>query len=78
MRIKSNFVISCVLFLLIWGLFPPSAHAYIDPGTGSYILQIVIAGIAAGILAVKMFWGRIKSLFSGNRPKDNSGQDPNE
>jgi hypothetical protein len=72
MRIMSNWLIYCVLFLLAWVIFPPSTHAYIDPGTGSYILQIVIAGIAASVFALKMFWGKIKGLFSGNRAQPHS------
>jgi hypothetical protein len=78
MRIMSNWLIYCALFLLAWVMFPPSAHAYIDPGTGSYILQIVIAGIAAGVFAIKMFWGKIKALFSGNRAQNQSDKDFDE
>jgi hypothetical protein len=75
---KSNWAIIFSTLLCVLVLFPPSAHAYIDPGTGSYILQIAIAGIAAGAIAIKMFWKRIKALFSSNRAQDNTDQDLNE
>jgi hypothetical protein len=41
----------------------PSAHAYIDPQSGSYVIQILIAGLAAGGLAVATFWRRIFAFF---------------
>ncbi len=78
MRTKSNWAILCAIFLFALVMFPPSAHAYIDPGTGSYVLQIVIAGIAAGAFAIKMFWRRIRALFSGNRAQEDSDQELNE
>ena len=53
--------------LLFLGLliFPRSAHAYLDPGTGSYIFQIVIAGLLGAAFAVKVFWIKIKSFLAG-------------
>lgn len=41
------------------------AHAYIDPGTGSYILQIVIAGVVGAAFTLKLFWRRL-GLFISN------------
>lgn len=78
MGTKSNWAILCIVFLFVLILFPPRVHAYIDPGTGSYIIQMVIAGIAAAAFALKMLWGRIKARFSGNQSHDNSDQDLNE
>jgi hypothetical protein len=43
------------------------AHAYIDPGTGSYILQIVIAGLVGAAFTFKLFWKRLQVFFSKNR-----------
>ncbi len=37
--------------------------AYIDPGTGSFIIQIVIAGLVGSSFAIKIFWSRIKTFF---------------
>jgi hypothetical protein len=39
--------------------------AYIDPGTGSYVLQMAIAGALGASYAVKHYWARLKGLFSG-------------
>jgi len=40
------------------------AQAYLDPGTGSYVMQLFIAGIVGSAFAVKTFWRNIKS-FAG-------------
>jgi hypothetical protein len=40
------------------------AHAYLDPGSGSYALQVAIAGLFGFLFSAKMFWGRMKeNLF---------------
>jgi len=54
-----------VLFALFAGVMaltgdPSPAHAYVDPGVGSYILQVVIGTIAAAGFGVKIFWRRIR------------------
>lgn len=38
--------------------------AYLDPGTGSIILQGLLAGLAAAAAAGSLFWGRIRSAFN--------------
>lgn len=45
-------------------LFTTPAHAYLDPGTGSMILQGIIGAIAVGAAYISIFWHRVKSLFS--------------
>jgi len=50
----------------------PSAHAYLDPGSGSYIFQAVIAGALGVGVAIKVFWGRIAAFFSGLFSKNGS------
>lgn len=39
--------------------------AYIDPGSGSILLQVVLASVIGGIA---VFWNRIKALFTGKKP----------
>ncbi len=52
--------------LAAWKLAAPGrAMAYLDPGTGSYLFQILIAALVGGLFAVKIFWGRISAFFSG-------------
>ena len=38
--------------------------AYIDPGVGSLIFQMLIAGFVMAGFAVKVFWGKIRSFLA--------------
>ncbi len=42
---------------------PGAVLGYIDPGTGSIILQAVVGAIAGIAIAVKLFWYRILKIF---------------
>ncbi|MDR3690847.1 MAG: hypothetical protein P4L46_15825 [Fimbriimonas sp.] len=45
-------------------LISRSANAYIDPGSGSYLLQILFAGLLGGVFATKSMIGNLKSAVS--------------
>jgi hypothetical protein len=55
-----NVVISTIALSLI----PHVSYAYLDMGSGGYLIQIVMAAAASGIIALRVFWGRLK-LFLG-------------
>ncbi|HEY8750023.1 MAG TPA: hypothetical protein VIM11_18715 [Tepidisphaeraceae bacterium] len=38
--------------------------AYLDPGTGSFLLQVLAGGMFGGIFLIKRFWGQLKGLVS--------------
>jgi hypothetical protein len=40
---------------------------YIDPGSGSYLLQMIIAGALAGMFYFKRGWLKVKSYFRKNK-----------
>jgi hypothetical protein len=44
------------------------AYGYLDPGTGSYILQLLLGGLLGGLFAIGLFWKKviafIKRMFS--------------
>ncbi len=47
-----------LVFLLV-GIFlvaPKIAHAYLDPGTGSFIFQVIIASFLAAVISFKKAW----------------------
>lgn len=48
------------------------ALAYLDPGTGSIILQGLLAGIAMAAAAGSMFWRRIKAVLASLFSRKNS------
>lgn len=56
-------------------LEPAVAQAYIDPGTGSMLLQSLLAAIAAGLVFGRTIWFRIKSFF--RREKGSSSDTEN-
>ena len=66
--------------LLVFGQ-PGSAHAYLDPGTGSMLLQALVGGIAMALGAVSIYWSRVKNFFSTRFGKSKiqpvSGDDQN-
>lgn len=43
---------------------PAMAYAYLDPGTGSMIIQMMIAGVLGAVLYVKLAWTSTKNFFS--------------
>ena len=56
------------------------AFAYLDPGTGSMILQGIIGGIAAGIAVISLYYRRAKEYFNkrfgrnkGSQAQQNDG-----
>lgn len=40
----------------------PTAFAYLDPGTGSLVLQMLIAGGLTAVASIRIFWSRIKGI----------------
>lgn len=42
--------------------------SYIDPGSGSYILQMIIAAVLGVSFFFKNFWLSIKAFFTGKKP----------
>ncbi|MXX74986.1 MAG: hypothetical protein F4210_02605 [Holophagales bacterium] len=54
---------SLLVALIVALILPQAAHAYLDPASGSMILQAVIGGVAAAALAFKYYWRRIQAFF---------------
>ena len=52
-----------LLLVLLIVIFPVEILAYIDPGTGSYLFQILIAGIVAAGFTIRLFWRKILRFF---------------
>jgi hypothetical protein len=59
-----------ILFLLF---FPQKAYAYLDPGTGSLIFQMIIAFLLGASFVIKVYWRKIKAFFTNRfykKPRD--------
>ena len=56
--------------LFFWAVFlltfDPSteASAYLDPGTGSMVLQLLLGGVAGAVVVVKLYWEKVKDFFT--------------
>jgi hypothetical protein len=44
-----------------------TAHAYLDPGTGSILVQSLLAGVAGVVAVVSVYWQRVKAFFTNWR-----------
>jgi len=44
--------------------------AYLDPGSGSMILQILAGGLAAVAVTARLYWDRILKFLKIRKPED--------
>lgn len=69
-----NILMYSVLAIFFVFTFSGSAQAYIDPGTGSLLLQ----GLAAGLVSLLVFWRglrfKIKNMLNFSKKDKNSEQ----
>ena len=52
-----------IYLILILIVYTKSVYAYLDPGTGSLVIQSVIAIVAGAIFTIKIYWSRVKGYF---------------
>lgn len=57
---KKNILEGVMWACLLFFAFPSSAYAYLDPGTGSYMLQILLGLLVGALFMVKTFWKNLK------------------
>jgi hypothetical protein len=73
MKIKKK-ISHYFIYLFVYFFLSSNAHAYLDPGTGSIILQAIIAFFAGAAAFVSFYWRKAKSyisnLFSKNKKKE--------
>jgi hypothetical protein len=48
--------------------------AYLDPGSGSFILQILLATLLASLLFMKSFWRKVIGIFKKPSPDEDENQ----
>ncbi|MCI0416203.1 hypothetical protein L0222_25800 [bacterium] len=66
-----------LLLSLLLLLIAKDSEAYIDPGSGSYVLQLLVASFFAVLFTLKMFWRNIKAFFSrtGGNKNESAGSE---
>jgi hypothetical protein len=57
---KSTSIVLLLAILLTW---EARADAYLDPGSGSMLIQLLLGGVAGLAVIVKLFWRRILDIF---------------
>jgi hypothetical protein len=40
-----------------------TVFGYLDPGTGSMLVQLLVGGVAAAVVTAKLYWHRILRLL---------------
>ena len=63
------FLILTLICILGW---TPDAQAYFDPGTGSMVLQLLIASVLGFVFTMKIYWEKFKNFFKKLFSKNNS------
>jgi len=59
MNQRASFILVFIYFFFI----NTNAYAYLDPGTGSFILQAIIGFLAAVSAGFLYYWNKVKSFF---------------
>lgn len=74
----SRFAIVALAVAFAVFVFPSRAQAYLDPSSGSLVLQMAIGGFLSAIAMVKLNWKRLKGLFtrSQNAERTDLRQNP--
>jgi nitrate/nitrite transporter NarK len=58
--------------------FSAAAHAYLDPGTGSMLVQSLLAGVAGAVAVIGLYWQRVKAFFANMRKSSRASSTDNE
>ena len=58
---------ACMIALLSISCFHFDANAYLNPGTGSMILQALIAGLAVVAVTIKLYWFMLLAFLKGEK-----------
>ena len=70
---KKNNMIFNIVFLLLLVLMPwHQAQAYLDPGSGSFLFQLLVGAVLSGLFAIKLYFRKIKSFFKKSKAKEDN------
>ena len=61
---KSKLILFVAVLFIFHQFFISNAYAYIDPGSGSLIIQMLIGTLVGLGIALKIYWHRIRMKFS--------------
>jgi hypothetical protein len=55
-----------VLVLFVASVRP--AEAYVDPGSASYLFQLLVGTVLGAIFTLRMYWDRVKTFVRTHLP----------
>ncbi|MFX1593902.1 MAG: hypothetical protein ACFFCL_14520 [Promethearchaeota archaeon] len=58
-----NYIRGIILILFIILIWPVVVYAYIDSGTGSYVLQVILAFFLGGVITFRSHYNKIISFL---------------
>lgn len=64
-QLASRIGIAIFFSVLIRSLLPRDAYAYLEPGTGSYIFQVILAALLGALFMLRVYWARITGVLRG-------------
>jgi len=67
-----------VLCLVLYSVGTNTAYAYLDPGTGSIVIQSLIAALAAVSFVITTYWQRVRGYFTKFLRKKSDLEDTDE
>lgn len=70
MEMMSSQAFRLSIAAMMVGVLTSSAHAYLDPGTGSIILQVILGGFAGVALAGRLYWNKLLAILGLGRKPD--------
>lgn len=56
-----------IIITVLLLLFVTDSKAYLDPGTGSMLLQVILGGVAAVGVAIKLYWHKLRVAIGSGR-----------
>ncbi len=62
-----------VVIVVTFFLIPSVAQAYIEPGSGLMIVQIIVGVIAGGLVSIRLFWKGLWAKLT-RRSGDKAGE----
>ena len=63
------FIINVLMLCLAFCLLATPAYAYLDPGSGSFILQLAVGAVLGGLVTIRLYFQKLKSYLAAFRPK---------
>ncbi len=63
MRYFTLSIRTLTVLALFYLIFPDKAYAYMDMGTLSYVLQVLVAALIGALVTTRVVWYKIRSFF---------------